>query len=92
MRVAEDMDGFEAEASTASMVSGASSPYQPTTEPVRQNRGWRGIHCDVEYIRSLFGVLKCSQVVSVGGLGWERGACSAPYTDGCITVLDAHSP
>lgn len=63
MRVAEDMDGFEAEASTASMVSGASSPYQPTTEPVRQNRGWRGVQCDVDYIRSLFGVLKCSQVV-----------------------------
>ncbi|KAG8545066.1 hypothetical protein GDO81_021443 [Engystomops pustulosus] len=62
MRAVEDMDGFEAEASTASMVSGASSPYQPTTEPVRQNRGWRGIHCDVDYIRSLCGVLKCSQV------------------------------
>ncbi|XP_075045108.1 CKLF-like MARVEL transmembrane domain-containing protein 4 [Mixophyes fleayi] len=63
MRVAEDMDGFEAEASTASMVSGASSPYQPTTEPVRQNQGWRGISCDMDYIRSLFGVLKCSQVI-----------------------------
>ncbi|CAN2389479.1 Membrane-associating domain [Pristimantis euphronides] len=63
MRAAEDMDGFEAEASTASMVSGASSPYQPTTEPVRQNRGWRGIHCDGDYVRSVPGVLKASQVV-----------------------------
>ncbi|KAG9475088.1 hypothetical protein GDO78_003506 [Eleutherodactylus coqui] len=63
MRAADDMDGFEAEASTASMVSGASSPYQPTTEPVRQNRGWRGIQCDGDYVRSLPGGLKCSQVV-----------------------------
>ncbi|XP_018421959.1 PREDICTED: CKLF-like MARVEL transmembrane domain-containing protein 4 [Nanorana parkeri] len=63
MRSGKYMDGFEGEASTASMVSGASSPYQPTTEPVRQNRGWRGLQCDLEYIRSLFGVLKCSQVL-----------------------------
>ncbi|KAM8946491.1 CKLF-like MARVEL transmembrane domain-containing protein 4 [Pelodytes ibericus] len=59
----EDMDGFEAEASTASMVSGASSPYQPTTEPVMQGRGLRGIRCDLEYMRSLYGILKCTQVV-----------------------------
>ncbi|XP_063801628.1 CKLF-like MARVEL transmembrane domain-containing protein 4 isoform X2 [Pseudophryne corroboree] len=63
MRAAEDMDGFEAEASTASMVSGASSPYQPTTEPVRQNLSWRGICCDMDYIRSVYGILKCSQVI-----------------------------
>ncbi|XP_063293767.1 CKLF-like MARVEL transmembrane domain-containing protein 4 [Pelobates fuscus] len=60
---AEDMDGFEGEASTASMVSGASSPYQPTTEPVMPNRGLRGITCDLDYMRSLYGILKCIQVV-----------------------------
>ncbi|CAH2324420.1 CKLF-like MARVEL transmembrane domain-containing 4 [Pelobates cultripes] len=57
------MDGFEGEASTASMVSGASSPYQPTTEPVMPNRGLRGITCDLDYMRSLYGILKCIQVV-----------------------------
>ncbi|XP_053305124.1 CKLF-like MARVEL transmembrane domain-containing protein 4 [Spea bombifrons] len=59
----EDMDGFEGEASTASMVSGASSPYQPTTEPVMRNPGLRGISCDLEYIRSPLGILKCIQVL-----------------------------
>ncbi|XP_073439097.1 CKLF-like MARVEL transmembrane domain-containing protein 4 [Dendrobates tinctorius] len=63
MRAADDMDGFEAEASTASMVSGASSPYQPTTEPVRESRGWRAVRCHGDYIRSLPGVLKSGQVV-----------------------------
>ncbi|XP_075432883.1 CKLF-like MARVEL transmembrane domain-containing protein 4 [Ascaphus truei] len=58
----EDMDRFEGEASGASMVSGASSPYQPTTEPVMQSRGLRGVHCDLGYVRSVFGVLKCIQV------------------------------
>ncbi|KAM5138109.1 CKLF-like MARVEL transmembrane domain-containing protein 4 [Mantella aurantiaca] len=57
------MDGYEGEASSASMVSGASSPYQPTTEPVRQNRGWRGLQCDMDYMRSLQGFLKCTQVL-----------------------------
>ncbi|KAM4614413.1 CKLF-like MARVEL transmembrane domain-containing protein 4 [Discoglossus pictus] len=59
---AEDMDGFEGEASSTSMVSGASSPYQPTTEPVMQSRGLRGLQCDLDYIRSVFGILKCIQV------------------------------
>ncbi|KAM4722454.1 CKLF-like MARVEL transmembrane domain-containing protein 4 [Rhinophrynus dorsalis] len=64
MRVTGDeMDGFEGEASSTSMVSGASSPYQPTTEPVIQNRGLRGIRCDLDYVRSVFGILKCIQVV-----------------------------
>ncbi|OCT57397.1 CKLF-like MARVEL transmembrane domain-containing protein 4 [Xenopus laevis] len=64
MRVTgDDMDGFEGEASSTSMVSGASSPYQPTTEPVMQGRGLRGIRCDLVYIRSLIGILKCIQVV-----------------------------
>ncbi|XP_053555924.1 CKLF-like MARVEL transmembrane domain-containing protein 4 [Bombina bombina] len=60
--VAEDMDGFEGEASTASMVSGASSPYQPTTEPVMQSYGLRGLRCDTDYLRSVYGILKCIQV------------------------------
>uniref|UniRef100_A0A8C5MKF9 CKLF like MARVEL transmembrane domain containing 4 n=1 Tax=Leptobrachium leishanense TaxID=445787 RepID=A0A8C5MKF9_9ANUR len=60
---ADDMDGFEGEASTASMVSGATSPYQPTTEPVMAGRGLRGLRCDLEYMRSLYGLLKCIQVV-----------------------------
>ncbi|KAG8437609.1 hypothetical protein GDO86_008355 [Hymenochirus boettgeri] len=59
----DDMDGFEGEASGTSMVSGASSPYQPTTEPVSQSRGLRGIRCNLEYIRSFYGTLKCIEVV-----------------------------
>ncbi|KAF6077092.1 CKLF like MARVEL transmembrane domain containing 4 [Phyllostomus discolor] len=34
MRSGEELDGFEGEASSTSMISGASSPYQPTTEPI----------------------------------------------------------
>ncbi|XP_038627842.1 CKLF-like MARVEL transmembrane domain-containing protein 4 [Tachyglossus aculeatus] len=63
MRAGEELDGFEGEASTTSMISGASSPYQPTTEPVSQLRGLAGLRCDLDYLRGVFGRLKVAQVV-----------------------------
>ncbi|XP_030060347.1 CKLF-like MARVEL transmembrane domain-containing protein 4 [Microcaecilia unicolor] len=59
----EDLDGFDGEASSTSMISGASSPYQPTTEPVLQRRPLGGYRCDLDYLRSVFGILKVTQVV-----------------------------
>ncbi|XP_029464051.1 CKLF-like MARVEL transmembrane domain-containing protein 4 [Rhinatrema bivittatum] len=59
----EELDGFDGEASSASMISGASSPYQPTTEPVMQRHGLGGLRCDLDYLRSVFGILKVTQVV-----------------------------
>nr|XP_033798353.1 CKLF-like MARVEL transmembrane domain-containing protein 4 isoform X2 [Geotrypetes seraphini] len=59
----EDLDGFDGEASSTSMISGASSPYQPTTEPVMQRRALGGYRCDLDYLRSVLGVLKVTQVV-----------------------------
>jgi len=67
---AEGLDGAAAGASNnASMISGASSPYQPTTEPVHGRRGLQllggGVpRCDMEYLRSQLGVLKVVEVVS----------------------------
>ncbi|XP_043937765.1 CKLF-like MARVEL transmembrane domain-containing protein 4 [Protopterus annectens] len=58
----EEMDGFDGEASSTSMISGASSPYQPTTEPVVPRRGLAGIRCDTDYLRSTFGVFKIIEV------------------------------
>lgn len=66
MRGGEELDGFEGEASSTSMISGASSPYQPTTEPVSQRRGLAGLRCDPDYLRGAFGRLKVAQVVGVG--------------------------
>ncbi|XP_061450458.1 CKLF-like MARVEL transmembrane domain-containing protein 4 [Rhineura floridana] len=63
MRRAEDLEGFDGEASSTSMISGASSPYQPTTEPVSQRHGLRGLRCDPDYLRGTFGRLKIAQVV-----------------------------
>ncbi|XP_028811999.1 CKLF-like MARVEL transmembrane domain-containing protein 4 [Denticeps clupeoides] len=63
MRSTEEADGFDGEASNTSMISGASSPYQPTTEPVHARRVLAGIRCDADYLRSHFGVLKVIQVV-----------------------------
>lgn len=66
MRGGEELDGFEGEASSTSMISGASSPYQPTTEPVSQRRGLAGLRCDPDYLRGALGRLKVAQVVGVG--------------------------
>ncbi|KPP69330.1 hypothetical protein Z043_111925 [Scleropages formosus] len=63
MRSSEDADGFDGEASNTSMMSGAGSPYQPTTEPVRARRVLGGVRCDLAYLRSSFGVLKVLEVV-----------------------------
>ncbi|XP_072574339.1 CKLF-like MARVEL transmembrane domain-containing protein 4 [Paramormyrops kingsleyae] len=63
MRNTDETDGFDGEASNTSMISGASSPYQPTTEPVRSRNVLAGIRCDNEYLRSNFGVLKIIEVV-----------------------------
>lgn len=64
MRTTEETEGFDCEASNTSMISGASSPYQPTTEPVHARNVLGGIRCDLEYLRSHFGILKVLEVVS----------------------------
>ncbi|XP_041639443.1 CKLF-like MARVEL transmembrane domain-containing protein 4 [Cheilinus undulatus] len=63
MRTTEEPDGFDGEASNTSMISGASSPYQPTTEPVHARNVLGGIRWDVEYLKSYFGILKVAEVV-----------------------------
>ncbi|XP_035192297.1 CKLF-like MARVEL transmembrane domain-containing protein 4 isoform X3 [Oxyura jamaicensis] len=63
MRNGEDLEGFDGEASSTSMISGASSPYQPTTEPVSQRRGLGGLRCDLDYLRGTFGRIKLAEVV-----------------------------
>ncbi|MGH0119622.1 UNVERIFIED_CONTAM: hypothetical protein FKN15_058073 [Acipenser sinensis] len=63
MRGNEDGEGFDGEASNTSMISGASSPYQPTTEPVIQRHGLAGMRWDTDYLKSNFGILKIIQVV-----------------------------
>lgn len=64
MRTTEETEGFDGEASNTSMISGASSPYQPTTEPVHSMGAWRGLRWDVDYLKSYFGILKLVEVVS----------------------------
>ncbi|NXF94324.1 CKLF4 protein, partial [Eubucco bourcierii] len=63
MRNGDDLEGFDGEASSTSMISGASSPYQPTTEPVSQRRGLGGLRCDLDYLRGTFGRMKLAEVV-----------------------------
>ncbi|NWH72030.1 CKLF4 protein, partial [Piaya cayana] len=63
MRSGDDLEGFDGEASSASMISGASSPYQPTTEPVARRRGLAGLRCDRDYLRSALGTAKLAEVV-----------------------------
>lgn len=58
----EEPEGFDGEASNTSMISGASSPYQPTTEPVHARNVLGGIRCDMEYLKSYFGILKVVEV------------------------------
>ncbi|XP_061597867.1 CKLF-like MARVEL transmembrane domain-containing protein 4 [Cololabis saira] len=62
MRSGEDAEGFDGQASSSSMISGASSPYQPTTEPVHP-RLLGAVRCDTDYLRSYFGILKLVEVV-----------------------------
>ncbi|KAJ1082264.1 hypothetical protein NDU88_002432 [Pleurodeles waltl] len=59
----EDADGFDGPASSTSMIVGANSPYQSTTEPVMQRHGLGGIRCDSDYLRSHLGILKAIEVV-----------------------------
>ncbi|NXY46369.1 CKLF4 protein, partial [Ceuthmochares aereus] len=63
MRSGDDLEGFDGEASSASMISGASSPYQPTTEPVARRRGLAGLRCDRGYLRGALGTAKLAEVV-----------------------------
>ncbi|XP_029353266.1 CKLF-like MARVEL transmembrane domain-containing protein 4 [Echeneis naucrates] len=63
MRTTEEAEGFDGEASNTSMISGASSPYQPTTEPFHSRNLLGEIRCDVEYLKSSFGILKVVEVV-----------------------------
>ncbi|XP_058485066.1 CKLF-like MARVEL transmembrane domain-containing protein 4 [Solea solea] len=63
MRSSEEPEGFDGEASNTSMISGASSPYQTTTEPVHSRNVFGGIRCDMEYLKSHFGILKVVEVV-----------------------------
>lgn len=58
------------------MISGASSPYQPTTEPVSQRRGLGGLRCDLDYLRGTFGRIKLAEVV--GTAGGERARRRRP--------------
>ncbi|XP_062923309.1 CKLF-like MARVEL transmembrane domain-containing protein 4 isoform X1 [Mobula hypostoma] len=62
MRNSREADGFEGEAASTSMMSGASSPYQPTTEPVLPGRRLN-LRCDPDYLRSTLGALKVLQVL-----------------------------
>lgn len=64
MRNNQETEGFDGEASNTSMISGANSPYQPTTEPVHSRNVFRAIRCDLDYIKSHFGILKVIEVVS----------------------------
>ncbi|XP_061830741.1 CKLF-like MARVEL transmembrane domain-containing protein 4 [Nerophis lumbriciformis] len=63
MRSTEEAEGLDGEASNTSMISGAGSPYQPTTEPVHARSIFGGIRCDVDYLKSYFGILKGVEVV-----------------------------
>ncbi|XP_048371154.1 CKLF-like MARVEL transmembrane domain-containing protein 4 isoform X2 [Sphaerodactylus townsendi] len=65
MRSGEDLEGFDGEASSTSMISGASSPYQPTTEPVSQRHGLRGLRCHPDYLKGTLGRLKIAQVLAL---------------------------
>lgn len=82
MRNGDDLEGFDGEASSASMISAASSPYQPTTEPVSQRRGLGGLRCDLDYLRGTLGRLKLAEVVSSAagsGLRGRAGAAGARF-------------
>ncbi|XP_072321395.1 CKLF-like MARVEL transmembrane domain-containing protein 4 [Eucyclogobius newberryi] len=63
MRTSEEGDAFDGEASNTSMISGASSPYQPTTEPVHSRDMFWGLRFDMDYLKSYFGILKVVEVV-----------------------------
>lgn len=79
MRNGDDLEGFDGEASSTSMISGASSPYQPTTEPVSQRRGLGGLRCDLDYLRGTFGRIKLAEVVGTAGGERPRGRDPPPF-------------
>ncbi|KAF4090855.1 hypothetical protein AMELA_G00030370 [Ameiurus melas] len=63
MRSSEEAEGFDGEASNTAMVSGASSPYQPTTEPVLARGVFRSVSWNTHYLTSQLGILKISEAV-----------------------------
>lgn len=87
MRNGEDLEGFDGEASSTSMISGASSPYQPTTEPVSQRRGLGGLRCDLDYLRGTFGRIKLAEVVGTASRGGRAGTCGRAAPGGFPSVL-----
>lgn len=92
MRNAEETDGFDGEASNTSMISGASSPYQPTTEPVHARNVLGGIRCDIEYLRSPFGILKIIEVVSFVHLASHSQLWKGVHGEVCIlNFSNAHA-
>lgn len=64
MRSSEEAEGFDGEASNTAMVSGASSPYQPTTEPVLSRSVFRSMSWNTHYLTSHLGILKIIEAVS----------------------------
>ncbi|KAF5889273.1 CKLF-like MARVEL transmembrane domain-containing protein 4, partial [Clarias magur] len=62
MRSSEEAEGFDGEASNTAMVSGASSPYQPTTEPVLSRGMFRNMNWNTRYLTSQLGILKIIEV------------------------------
>ncbi|XP_058237719.1 CKLF-like MARVEL transmembrane domain-containing protein 4 isoform X2 [Hemibagrus wyckioides] len=63
MRSSEEAEGFDGEASNTAMVSGASSPYQPTTEPVLSRSVFRSMSWNPHYLTSQLGILKIIETV-----------------------------
>ncbi|XP_062845716.1 CKLF-like MARVEL transmembrane domain-containing protein 4 [Trichomycterus rosablanca] len=63
MRSGEEAEGLDGEGSHMAMVSGATGPYQPTTEPVYPGAVFRNISCNTRYLTSQPGILKILQVV-----------------------------
>uniref|UniRef100_A0A3Q2D362 CKLF-like MARVEL transmembrane domain containing 4 n=1 Tax=Cyprinodon variegatus TaxID=28743 RepID=A0A3Q2D362_CYPVA len=101
MRTTEETEGFDGEASNTSMISGASSPYQPTTEPVLSRNVLGAIRCDMEYLRSYLGILKavlaligfiCIETIMMcspcGGVYFfEFVSCSAFVVTGVLLLI-----
>ncbi|XP_027015979.1 CKLF-like MARVEL transmembrane domain-containing protein 4 [Tachysurus fulvidraco] len=63
MRSSDEAEGFDGEASNTAMVSGANSPYQPTTEPVLSRSVFRSMSWNPHYLTSQLGILKIIEVV-----------------------------
>ncbi|NXP70746.1 CKLF4 protein, partial [Ramphastos sulfuratus] len=75
MRNGDDLEGFDGEASSTSMISGASSPYQPTTEPVLALIAFICIET----------IMKCS--LCKGLYFFEFVSCSALVVTGVLLLM-----